>query len=26
MKLRTGISVNIMELRGREEEEYNEEK
>jgi hypothetical protein len=29
MKLRTGISGNIMKLRGREEEEeegYNEEK
>jgi len=26
MKLRTGISVSIMKLRGKEEEEYNEEK
>jgi len=26
MKLRTGIFVNIMKLRGREGEEYNEEK
>jgi len=26
MTLRTGISVNIMKLRGREEEEYDKEK